>query len=154
MEIQAPKSIESDVINDGIFTDSDKSSVVKIKLLSIGDFPETKTEMCLACTDLPFGGRICTHVPCIYTRRCNKSAMLEVSYPGNIEDAFKNAMEECAKTALALIVPLLLSGQFQAAIPTFFIAFKECLITKGYKEASKISINIYETKSCGHWSRV
>lgn len=153
IEINAPESIDSPNEDGGIFVQTEKASVVKIKLMTLGDVTETKADTCLACTDTPFG-RICTDVPCVYTRKCDKTAMLEVNYPGNIEESFKKAMEECAKISLALVVPLLLSGQFQAAIPIFFGAFKECLISKGYQEATKISVNIYEKKSCGSWSRV
>ena len=156
-DIEAPDTIgEACIIGYGDFQTTKDSDVVKIKLLTLGSVKEFKTDTCRACTDnpWPFTGRTCTDVPCAYTRDCDKDAMLEVGYPGKIEAKFKQAMEECAKVSLALVVPLLMTGQFQAAIPIFFASFKECLIAKGYQEATKIYINIYEKKRCNSWSRV
>ncbi len=129
----------------------------EMKVVSIGNWPEVKTETCYKRVRIPLDGWTKVPYPCAWRRTCNKTWYLSIVYngagsdlPGNIEQIIK----DCAEIALIPALPLLLAGQVGAAVTAFLEAFKTCLITKGIQEVGKFSAGFDSRKTCGAWQRI
>lgn len=122
----------------------------RFRLAEVGGWPETKVVMEQACVDLPFGGRICTDVPRLYTRTCTKLIYVDVTYPaGAVAD-----IEDCVRGAAvaAAIAAIVSSGGAGAA--AFEAALKGCLAAKGAAWADQVSATAGIDSECGEWHPV
>ncbi|TPI13075.1 hypothetical protein FJW06_15620 [Mesorhizobium sp. B4-1-3] len=118
----------------------------RFKLVTIGNWPEVKTEFRLKCVKI-FGKKICTKVPVIYNRTCTKYAFVDVCYPtGELKEVQDCVVSAALAAAIAAVVT---SGS--AAGPTFKAALEACLLAKGAKWADQITVNAGWDSECGAW---
>jgi hypothetical protein len=144
------------IIAEGLYIEHSADAAGKtweIKLVSIGNWPEFKTETCYkkVCT---FGVCVKVPYPCLYTRNSTKSFYARIVLNEDVPGGFEDALKECSKGAVAVAIPLVIAGQIPAAIAAFFESLKVCLIAKGFQIASKIHVGIYSKKETGPWHRV
>jgi hypothetical protein len=119
----------------------------------ISHWPETKTVMEQACTDLPWPiGHVCTDLPRIYLRDCELQVYIDVSYP-DVAGAL-NDIEACVSSAAlaGAIAAVIASPSAGAAV--FEAALEGCLLAKGKEWASQVSASAGTASSCGDWHPV
>jgi hypothetical protein len=126
----------------------------EFKLVSIGSWPEFKTETCYKRVRIPLDGWTKVPYPCAWRRTCRKTFFAQVTLHEAAPPNFERELKDCAKKAALIAVPLILAGQVPAAIAAFAEALKSCLILKGMKVATKLQIGIHSRKVCGSWKRV
>jgi hypothetical protein len=119
----------------------------KENILSVGKWPETKTVWKTECTSPPI--RICTDVPYVYTRECQKFLYGEVCYPTDLR---KDA-EECLKIAVAAALLAIPSGGAAGAKAAFIASITSCIASKFGQRAKEISFGTDVGSSCGKWGR-
>lgn len=151
-----PHPDPSEVIEGIVLGPSATGKRWEMHVLTIGKWPEVKTETCYKKVRIPFDGWTKVPYPCVWQRTCDKSWYLTIAYSGggSLPDRIGEIIEECAKLALIPALPLLLAGQPAAAAAAFLEAFKTCLISKGIKELSGWKVGFDARKSCGKWHRI
>jgi len=118
------------------------------RLVEIGNWPETKTEMVTECRDLGWPiGRVCADIPRVYQRTCTKFVYVHVCYPtgarADIEDCLKSA------AVIGAITGVIASPSAGAA--AFESALKACLIQKGRQWADQVRVSGDLGSECGDW---
>jgi hypothetical protein len=118
----------------------------RFHLAEIKGWPEVKTEWKLQCVTI-FGHKVCTNVPVFYHRTCTLFVFVDVCYPkGGLND-----VQTCILgAAMAAAVAAVISGG-AAAAPAFKAALEACLLAKGIKWASSITVNAGTASECGPW---
>jgi hypothetical protein len=119
-------------------------------LLKIKGWPETKTVMEKKCVVI-FRRKICSDVPHVYTRNCELHVTATVCHP-NLAEIIGD-VESCLKqAAVAGVIVGLVSESAEAASATLGGYLKACLLARGVKQASDISVNVNpHSTSCSAW---
>lgn len=123
-------------------------------LLSIGGWPETKTEWEIKCI-VKIGGkcRVRTKVPVVYHRTSTLKFIATVCIP--TEDNIRGAVEDCVRQAIAAgVITGIATGSVSAAAAALTAYLKTCLAAKGVAAANRVSVHIHEDKVVGPWKRV
>ena len=125
-----------------------------MKLMSIDGVPEVKTEWKTKCV-LKIGGKCVTKtkIPQLFRRSTKMVLQAKVCWPG--EDDIRNAVEDCAKQAVAAGV---LAGVFTGSLSAAAAALKTylvgCLKAKGIELAEQVSVDLDILKEKGPWKPV
>ena len=154
-ETDVPKRIKDRRDTKEVFSESSLHTVKRIKLLRIKGLSEAKTVMHSANVKTPFGS-FSTQLPTAYIRKGSRDVVLDLKVLKSIYNnysTFEEGLTKCAKKELAIIIPLLLSGETEEANKIISKEIKDCMLKGGWKEGS-IEVNICLLCSNCSWERI
>ena len=121
-------------------------------LAKINDIPETRTVMRSKCWRV-FGKKICTDLPTVQKRDCDKRFYVDVYHPD--VESISTDIQDCIKISGAAAIAILIStGNIALATTTLKGAMYQCLVAKGVQKMGEFGIGIRVDRRCGSWRNV